>query len=846
MAIPVEILLRQKGGEDVSKAVKKLQSDFDNAGKAIDKSIQQAAGLKRELKDIGNALDTVETAAIKKLDEQLDATRESADKAAKSIREVREEAEKPIRAKSTVEKPGISAAELRRRQAFEISDPVGDVDTGVAAFAGAFGQFGGAGVEQVARGVSDVLAISEAAPRIVASLATVSAGMVATAGVLGAGALAFYALNKAIQAGEKQAVETAETYRRIAEAEKQTREDLQNLGLGDAEQQSRDLQASLQADIRSRDAYIQKQVAQIAEIDSNSDAFLTGLSGITTALGGSSGVIGKTKEEVEKYNKAIQEQEAELRRINEQVLPILRAQEAGATAASSFAGSLERRIQLEKEAAIATETYSSETAQSRVQSLEIELAAQQEYYDALKAETDRAFDDLEAAVLSGASQEDIAKLQARAEGLQNSLNETYAPLQATIDQIDLFNSKIIPQIEAREREIQAIERATALQEQAAQQADRAASGLEKMKNAQQALADFEGQLALDELNKRREASINAVYDGQLKAIDADIARAKAAEKAQQAQQKLTQLETTRAEKIRSTNQQFYEQELTRLADFRKEEQRINDDFAREQRRRLEDLNDELTEAVADNDVVAFIRAQREGSKELSRAAEDFSVDAAQRTEDFNTETQRNQQEHVRALLDINREYQEQRIQLQAQGDTTELSILDQLQQRRAEIVAQREASLEQFRQQLENEAINRRRQSFLRQYEIARQEYEALNKLAFSAIATAISASAAALTSSIKVRLPSFADGAESITRPMAAIVGDMKPPFDAEAIIPYRRSDGYGLPGGGRGAGIVNNFDFSGTNFGNLSRSEVVSIVDGSVNSAMWKLTGIVEGHAS
>lgn len=881
MPVVVDITLRQKGGEDVSKAVKRLQADFDNTGKAIDRSQKQAAGLQRELKDIGRALDAVDTAAFKQLDEQINSTRKTTEKATKAVRELREESERPVRIRNGGGTPAISLAEQRRRAAFEASDPVGDVDTGIAAFAGAVGQFGGAGLEQGLRGVSDVLAITEAAPRIVTSLATIPPAMVATAGVLGAGAVAFYALNKAIDASAESAKRDIEAIEQRIAAEQKSREDLRTLSTDETRQRIADLQEDITATRQARAELDRLRDAArdaggeglVDNFGQFTDRVVRDISLLGERVGADLGSLGELNKALDEQNQNLKEQKAELDRLLA-VERELAAIESGRTTGETFFEVREQQLNAELQTARDVRSLSLESAQQQRDEIQARLDAntltrQQaiEQRELLQAQLDAIpepgsvtllGEEIEIA-LDEETRNRRAALQAQLDVINQQLDadsQFQQSIRADTAEVERFNEAVIPAVERREQENQRLERFTQLQERATTTAERASDAFEKVVNAQQALADFEAGLQLEQHNKEREASIMAVYDAQLLAIDAEIEAAKAADAATKQRQKQADFEVKAAQRLNDLRAEFATEEIRRQRDFHTELRRFSEDTAREAKRLFEDAEKTIQGAVADNDFAAFIEAVEQRDTDLQRLAEDADTESKRRIKDFNTESKDRLADLVNNLRQTELEIQQEHLRIQAEAGTQELTLLDQLQAKRAEILANRELSLEQFRQQLENEALIRRRQSFIAQINAANEEYNRLNELAMTSgrvIGSNFMTSIIAGTQSqiqhaftavsnfgnnILSAIPSFAEGTNAITRPTLAMVGDMHPPFDAEAIIPYRRSDGFGLPG--RGGGMTNVFDFSNTNFGNSSRAEI----EGIVNEKFWRVEQALRGQ--
>jgi hypothetical protein len=853
VTLALDILLRQKGGEDVSKAVQKIDRSVDG----LNKSFEHQAQVNQRLAASRRAADA---SFNKQLDSIQQAQRverdyiEALEREAKAQKEVAEQANRANKARAGGGRGSVPPDQLREFQRLS-GDTAGDASTALGGLGSAASSVGfrGAGAISAA---GDIAALGEEIPRFVAGLANMSKAVIAVTSAAAIYAAGFYFLNKSIQQSAEEVKKAGKAELERLEAIKKTRDELRTLSFDEVSQRIADLETDLanatetrnrrqqelaeQLGIKTEDAFkgfIEASAAlnqiNLSDPAASAQSYINSLKELADVTGLSEGEIQAAKKEIDDYNASIKEQAAEIQRLRSEVLAFTQ----GRAAATGFLSDLEQSAQRTIQTSRDIRTASSEDIRQAVSDANQRLQIARQNREAIADEVTRLQSEW-----ANATGDEAKKLEGEITGLIQATSAYDQQIANESTEIQRLTNNVQGAVIAREREARAIELLSGVREQYIDQVARERDALKKVTDARKALADFEGGLATEELNQRREASINAVYDAQLKAIDSDIERAKAVEKAQQAQQKLSQIETGRAEKLRDANTNYYRQELERLTEFRKAEQRINDDFAREQRRRLEDLNDALSESATDNDVVTFIRTQKEGQKELSRAAEDANVDASRRAEDFNSETTRNQQEHLRQLLDINRDYQQQRIQLTAQGGTVELTLLDQLQAKRAEIIANREASLEQFRASLENEAINRRRQALIANLNAANEEYKRLNDLATSSgriigsnfmqsiingMSQAQQAMKAVSNFGNSIRIPSFAEGGVA-TRPTFAMVGD-KPGYN-EAMIPFRANQGLTMGdvapymrGGSTGSTIINLYGVTPENIENKIISGVI-----------------------
>jgi hypothetical protein len=155
----------------------------------------------------------------------------------------------------------------------------------------------------------------------------------------------------------------------------------------------------------------------------------------------------------------------------------------------------------------------------------------------------------------------------------------------------------------------------------------------------QSLADLETRRA-EALQKQREAEAEAAVVASFKA---QIEAAKAVE-----------AEQARAVKVSSLRQEAQANEVAAQQKHQQTLARQQAQFDLQQRRRQEDLADDLDEAAADRDVKSFLRIQKDGEKELDRAAEDNELRLREQKESLDDqirEIRRNAEERIRAERD---------------------------------------------------------------------------------------------------------------------------------------------------------------------------------------------------
>lgn len=124
--------------------------------------------------------------------------------------------------------------------------------------------------------------------------------------------------------------------------------------------------------------------------------------------------------------------------------------------------------------------------------------------------------------------------------------------------------------------------------------------------------------------------------------------------------KVAAIESDLTKKENQIKQAYYTESLDSLNNYLEQERRTVDDSNRQRVRMLEDLQSQLLSAEESNDVVAFIRAQRAGTTQLSRFDEDASVAARRRSQDFQTE-QKQRQDQLKTRLETEQNGARERI-----------------------------------------------------------------------------------------------------------------------------------------------------------------------------------------
>ncbi len=215
---------------------------------------------------------------------------------------------------------------------------------------------------------------------------------------------------------------------------------------------------------------------------------------------------------------------------------------------------------------------------------------------------------------------------------------------------------------------------------------------------------------IDEQGQERLAQIHASGIDKIASIDKRIG---------DLYDDLAGLESDGADKREKVNRDYMREEITELEKFRKDESGRTRDYYKDRERLLQDLNDTLLDAEQENDVVAFVAAQKAAEKELRRNQEDFDLETQDRQSDYLAQRAVEQQQLQEKLADIQTEadvrraeIQERIAEQQAAKAQVILDIQDQLAAERARILQSKidaQAAFDEARKR-DEEAFAKRQQ----------------------------------------------------------------------------------------------------------------------------------------
>lgn len=890
MAVVVDVQLKHKGAQDLIKRMTDIRKEVTTLAAAtktveglplttqqqlqrMDNAIGKTRALRDRVTDVRKELQSAGTPRLLELAAQ-EARESLVDMNAinDTIRELRDELEAPVnnqvaKAIEDVARPKTSVPDVNQYKAIFGSET--PLKSDIAGLAGIAGQFSGT-AGQVGRIAGEILNVSSNIAEVGKTFGEVNKSSLALIGSTAILTGLIYGVSKAMNDSAERAREIVKAEKERVQAALQTRDDLRRLDAESARQQREDLETELRLNEKALDDTAKRLMNSIDSVDGFFDSAAKSAGFLGHQIGVNVGEVGAAIEEIEKWNEDIAKNREEIERLRA-VEERLAAKEAGRNAADRFVTELEQQLEREMFIIDATNNLTKEGALERLATLELERKGQEAVYERLKERTDQVWKELETAINEGADQADIDELSAEAARLQEKLNGLYAPLQKTNQQIEDFNNLIIPEIELREAEADAIESASearkrdidalkAFQKSQDELRVKVDNASKSLQTARQALADFETQLADEARTRAQENAIRSRQASELAAIDTQIEAAKASENAAKQRQKQNEFEVKSAQKLTDMRTKFADDELKRQRDFQTQLTRFTEDTAIRARRLFEDAEKSIKKAVADNDFAAFIDAVEKRDADLQRLSEDATLDNRRRIEDFTSESKDRLREFSNSLLTAEREIAEQRLRLQQEAGTQELSLVQQLQQRRAALVAKHTQELENFRIQQETAAINRRRQLLIADINARQQEYEALRKQAhanafnigrnallgfFSGasaqqrqiVQTVTNAGNQAIQS-IKNVLPSFANEGVA-SQPMLALVGDKRGHNEAMINFPKSSSLGEEIARRGLGTKVEVNIGagaFTGVN-GQLD-------IDRIGNQIGWKIVQVLESR--
>lgn len=188
-----------------------------------------------------------------------------------------------------------------------------------------------------------------------------------------------------------------------------------------------------------------------------------------------------------------------------------------------------------------------------------------------------------------------------------------------------------------------------------------------------------------------------------------------------AEKKIISINQKLAADLAANDRNYMAESLKATEAYYQQERKLEDTHNRERLRIIRDMNNDLLSAEEDNDVIAFIRAQRAGEERLSQLDEEAQAEAKQRSQDFQAEQKERRIEYQQRIIDLKaaaaEEINTQRESISEKRDLLEQQIAEeraaltqQINDTRTAARIQVEARRAQFAQELRDlESYNRQR-----------------------------------------------------------------------------------------------------------------------------------------
>ncbi len=363
------------------------------------------------------------------------------------------------------------------------------------------------------------------------------------------------------------------------------------------------------------------------------------------------------------------------------------------------------------------------------------------------------------------------------------LESEFAELQA---REEALTATIIPLVAARERETTAIEATTeAMEERAIAAREREEAAIENLATATSDLIDdrvaaVKEEIAVeDKLITARKQEIKLGEDLVAISKRASAARAKVADDIAAIPKKL-------ATDITAVNTAFMENALKAQTAFVKDERRIAEDADTARLQRLQDGMAQMQQAEEDNDVIAFIRAQRATEQDVARMDEGRNTEAARRADDRRAVVAEERAARDRRIAEINNEAKE--------AVNTNLLKLVEIQRQEQEALTARQAAHEKL--------LTEQATAEERRLEVERRLEEARTGIIIEGnrqVVNAIVGMAGAAANSIQVGAANLVSGLNNLfAQARASSVGrSPQPPVrsGSNIVSPFRRGGGGLIP---------------------------------------------------
>lgn len=364
----------------------------------------------------------------------------------------------------------------------------------------------------------------------------------------------------------------------------------------------------------------------------------------------------------------------------------------------------------------------TEDAQAQLAQLEAQRQAEQELLNTRQEAYDSAIAQLGA--LGGLAQQIAPQEQV----LADAINENKANIANYDTQIRLLNQAVTDGTLATNDTAVAESELAKTREQDAQRAiQEAEQAAQRVAQAEQQIADLRANRAIQAANAEEIASLQSKFAKEdekaklashlanieslrqagaekVQAIEAELANSFLAEANAQAE---AQAKGNAA--LDKLNQDYFKSQVKATQDFATSQKRIASDTAKAASRLAEDLADNLADAARSNDIVAFLKIQRDGQKEQRRNAEDASEEEKRRVEDF-----------IAAQEEQRQAFQARQAEILAGIQEERAKIAQSFAERRSQLEAQRQQELANTQQAILNAKARYEQEQALKQQQAQR------------------------------------------------------------------------------------------------------------------------------
>ena len=220
-------------------------------------------------------------------------------------------------------------------------------------------------------------------------------------------------------------------------------------------------------------------------------------------------------------------------------------------------------------------------------------------------------------------------------------------------------------------------------------------------------AEFAAQDQQKQAAEHQDALAEIAKDGQERIEDL---QAGFVELANDRAEALADADKKGGQKLSDLRNDFFSSQIEKTQDFQRETVKIETDTAKRRIRLLQDITDNLNDASRNNDVLAFLEAQRDGNRKLKEDAEDAQEAEKRRIEEFAIQREREQEafqeKQAETLAAIAAEkqaiiesYNERRQALQEQIEAEKVAIQERLAAERERYAEQEALEAEQAERQ---------------------------------------------------------------------------------------------------------------------------------------------------